>query len=691
MYAGGAILAVHLAYLLLLASASDLQSALPAPAAPVQDPYSEFYNPPNWQWSQAVGAMLPWNLPLVPALADLIVLGLMLHWSAWTATGYRRSVLSPRLRLLGESGPAILAFLLPLAVVLSPDEAGLGQRKVVVYNQGVLDWDTPTYDAYGRQSAGVYGVMPLLVEAIDGQFAQSDRLAAEDLRDTRLLVLLHPDRKWPKEQLERVWRFVRDGGSLLVVTGPGAIEDETAGTVNQILEPCAMRVRFDTAIPATLSWQSALDVMAHPATSGIGDDRNHFGFMLGSSIRTSWPARPLLVGRYGWSDPGPDAALNLSEHLDAGEPLGDVVLAAQQPLGKGTVAVLADPYGLMNEGYVDAFGFTSRLLSSLAAQSPGPQDGWRQALGMVVGVLVVGLVFWRPDPSQAALVAVAMGVSLAVAQAASGSIHTVLPDGRSWEPNPVAYIDASHLEAYSDVNWAPDGLAGLKLTLMRNGYLPLAAPDLSSARLQRASLLISIAPARAFTEAERRTIRDFVYGGGVFITMVGASEAGPSQPLLADFGFHVPTATQPAIGQNPQYERQFRAQYPDQQFLGGHACFVRFHAVWPIQCLASDTRVIARDFDSRPVLAIRTFGKGKVVVIGDTGFALNKNLENVDGQPFEGGYENAHFWRWLLTNLQGQPAWIPPPPPDEAQGASAAKSGGADAAVQPAQRSEKKP
>ncbi len=55
--------------------------------------------------------------------------------------------------------------------------------------------------------------------------------------------------------------------------------------------------------------------------------------------------------------------------------------------------------------------------------------------------------------------------------------------------------------------------------------------------------------------------------------------------------------------------------------------------------------------------------RGRIVVIGDPGFALNKNLEYVGGEPFEGRYENAHFWRWLISRVTGQPEWIPPAPP----------------------------
>ena len=50
------------------------------------------------------------------------------------------------------------------------------------------------------------------------------------------------------------------------------------------------------------------------------------------------------------------------------------------------------------------------------------------------------------------------------------------------------------------------------------------------------------------------------------------------------------------------------------------------------------------------------------MLVGDTGFVMNKNLEWEDGRAFEGMRENADFWRWYLTDLTDRPRWIPPKP-----------------------------
>jgi len=244
---------------------------------------------------------------------------------------------------------------------------------------------------------------------------------------------------------------------------------------------------------------------------------------------------------------------------------------------------------------------------------------------------------------------------LAIAIVVTNRVWQVLPDGRVQSPNNLAYVDTSHLEASSGESWRGDGVGGLILTLMRNGYLTLSLPEFNSERLQRAGLLLSVAPRRAFSRAERAAVRDFVTRGGSFVIMVGYDDAGPSRDLLSDFGFAVGTDAHNT--QEPVPMGHFKSPYLRSE---NERVFVRFHAAWPITCDDPQARVLAYGKDNLPVIVMRRVGAGKVVVIGDTCFATNDNLEREDGQPFEGLRENADFWRWFITVLKDEPGWVPP-------------------------------
>jgi hypothetical protein len=267
--------------------------------------------------------------------------------------------------------------------------------------------------------------------------------------------------------------------------------------------------------------------------------------------------------------------------------------------------------------------------------------------------------------------ALALAIGLAACSVVNTLLSRVLPDGhllaRAGPVGGIAYIDASHVPAYNETYWGFDAINGLALTLMRNGYLTLSLPETAMDRLERADLLASVAPARHFTPAERQTMRRFVEGGGRLICTVGAEQASGSRALLSDFGLSVPASPVPTKRRQrePEPMGNLRSLFLNAADYGAgdHKVGVIFHAGWPVAATADNVDVLVRGRGDQPIVVSRRVGQGRVVLIGDTGFAMNKNLEYIGGEPFEGGYENAHFWRWLITRITDRPEWIPPPAP----------------------------
>jgi hypothetical protein len=125
--------------------------------------------------------------------------------------------------------------------------------------------------------------------------------------------------------------------------------------------------------------------------------------------------------------------------------------------------------------------------------------------------------------------------------------------------------------------------------------------------------------------------------------------------------------------------------------LGDYRVGVSFHAAWPVEVRGGNADILVRAADNRPIVVSKRFGEGHVVLIGDTGFAMNKNLEYIGGEPFESGYENAHWWRWLISRVTKRAEWVPPPlqttagagVPDETPQAVDALLPGLDEEIQP--------
>ncbi len=666
LLAVSAILVGQTLYLLCLSLAMELANALPlaSPAAP-----SIHYVPPDWFWGDAARALLPWNLPVLAVLWHLAVAGAMLRLATYAGEG-------PVVARKPNSGkfdwqpwaPVGLAALLPVVCVLSLGKSDLKDKNVLAFDRGYLDWEVPDHDRYGADSSGLFGMLPTFVESLGGSFQRSSELTQAELSAADVLVLIHPNQPWPEELLARVQEYVRQGGSLLVAAGPQLQDSSGASSHNELLEPLGMPVRYDTAVSQNEAWRHGMQAAAHPAALGLGDDRDRFGMAIAAPVRLPWRASPILVGRWGWSDPGSDSFLTERARWDVGERLGDLVLAGERRLGAGRVVVLGDNACLTNQGNVRAYRFTGRLLAYLARRSGSPQAWWRQLIALLLaGGLVVSLArSVRGEVLAASILALFLASSLATKL--SCRTWEVLPDGRGQTPNNLAYLDASHLEAYADTQWAPDGADGFALTLMRNGFLVLAADDLSSERLSKASMVVSIAPARRFSAGERKRVKQFVEDGGVFIAMAGALDGKRASEVMGQFGlrvssiYHRPGSTSRDALPLGWLHRPYRP-YSDSEDLSR----VSFHAAWPVSLNREGHRTTslvstegAGQKAWEPIVARADAGRGVAIMIGDTCFAMNKMLEDQNGGTLAGDRYNAHFWRWLIGRLPGRDPWDPP-------------------------------
>ncbi len=702
------ILTAHALYLITLAWSWDLAAWLPQRPDPTFD---HPYVPPDWEWSRAVATWFPWNLPAWGGGLHAIVAAVILRYAPWTPAaedGPNRApstVSRDRVTRALWIGGYIAAILLPLIAAWTPGGRDLAGKRILAQAGAGLDWRLPEHGQYGKESAGVLGMLPAFAASLGGQLEVVNEIADEQLRPTDLLLLVGSSPAMTPEATQRIWKFVREGGSLLVVASAASSEAASTDEINRLLAPTRMRVRRDLALSACDDWKSSGQDIRHPALGRrvgqpVSLDQD------GSSIELGWAAHPLAIGRWGWSDPGNRRLLTGGAQCEPGERLGDLVLAAEQRIGSGTVVLFGTERPLTNEGLVRGHSDVARLLDYLVHRPSRPTAFWRQLVTLGLLWLLIqsavappGTVGRQQEPARrgnpagraqrsaaqsligafcanrsATLPGVSFvwmaSVTLCLLAAIPGD--PAVPDGKRLAGVPpetirgLAYIDASHLEPYSNKDWVFDGTNGLALNLMRNGYLTLSLPEWSSARLQHANLLVSMAPGQEFSRNERSQIRQFVSDGGLLICMVGAEQARASASLLSEWGMRV--AASPVPTREDAYEPEpmghIRSLYLNVQDdeAGDYRVGVVLHAAWPLEFVedAAATEVLVRGNKNRPVIVHRSSGDGSVVVIGDSAFGMNKNLEYIGGEPFNGRHENAHFWRWLLARVTRGPRWVPP-------------------------------
>ncbi|MCE5266867.1 MAG: hypothetical protein LLG00_03160 [Planctomycetaceae bacterium] len=683
--AAAAIIVGHCIYLAALAYSEYLLAWLPKPAVAR---LSDINHVGVWTWHNGLRTLIPWNVPICALLIHGVTLGVMVGTVRWLPLAETtesekwrkdKDISGAKLLLdmmfgLGPSALAVVFAAMLLAAWAAPFN-DLRGTTIVAYQGNVADWVRPRYDS---ETDGQYGMLPLLVKSLGGELILSKDLSEQDLAKAHALLLLGHEQPWKKETLGRVWNYARNGGSVLVAATSGRF-------ANDALEPVAIRINAGTATPRASHWEQSYDALAHLATIRWDNQRDPVGFRQSTSLSVGWAASPMLVGRWGWN--GTDAPplkptevrhAERDEHIDAHR-FGDLVLAAEHRCGAGRVVVLGDASPFANDALPGSYPFVGQLLRYLADHSPSPNAAPRQAFMLASLAAILTLLCFRPVAWQVMLTSSVLAASLVYFTTVAYWSARVLPNSRAEGAAAVAYIDASHLESYeggpANRQYAR-GIAGLLRTLMRHGYLPLLASDLSHERLQSAKLLFTVGPMRPFSAAEHAVIRQFVEAdGGTLIAMVGAEEARGSASLLADFGFKVPPSPVPpsedAREPEPLGAKVSRfIDEGDQQY--------QFYAAWPVE-YGSDANVWSAwsaENESRAVIASRRVNNGSVVVIADTHLASNENF----GTGQSPDRDVIQFWRWLLTRVvPGEKAWNPGPGTDDVGGKRPASKEAEDA------------
>ena len=478
----------------------------------------------------------------------------------------------------------------------------------------------------------MFGNLPKFLESMGFSTLKVDTISDESLQDARILMMINIDKEIPQHELEAIWDFVENGGSLLLLGDHTFYKHGVKRIIlNDILEPYNIRYAFDSADWFIGGWLHSYQYASHPITAGMRDDMNDAGSVIGASLHAKPPSFPLVIGKYGYSDPGNELAGGQRGYLgnlnyDPGEPMGDVVLCAAEHYGKGKVLVFGDTSAFANAILVNSHDFVNRVFTWLAKEESTKR--YRLALFLALILFVSAIFFYLKSSRQSYLLIISIILTLFIIW--SGE-YIKRHDAQMALQGNIAYIDASHGERFSPESWNENAILGLHLNLMRNGYLSFTLRSFEKKRLEQADLLVLIAPSQPFTRNEIKWIKDFVNKGGTLILTVGWEEKEASLPLMESFGF--------SIDYLPLAQFISVISYANQK--------VRFSEAWPVVSSGGKSTVVA-SYQKLPVIVKKAYGKGQVVMIGDSSFFWNKNLETEESQL----QENINFLKWLLSNIK---------------------------------------
>lgn len=493
---------------------------------------------------------------------------------------------------------------------------------VVILKDGAIPWGLPDPPyAVGRLSDGKVGLIEHYLKSIGFRVKWHEgKITPSVLRGAKVLLTINLNRRLDRQETEAVWAFVRRGGGLLVC-GDHTDYVGLVGNYGRLLERVGIGFNFDSAVPIAGAelWRAALEHRPSPLARDWSPVE--MSVSIGASLSVRPPAVPLIVGRYGFSDPGDraQAATGCLGNLayDRGERLGDVVLAAAAQYGRGKVLVFGDTSSFMNYSLPSSYRFVGAVFRWLADSRA------RVTVPLAIYLLVAGLAVVVVLSRRCAVWHLAGALALMCVALPLGRPASVpMPDTRM-----LAVVDVSHLAPLPLFPGPDSALAGMNRALMRRGYLPVVMPRWDGRLVDRARLVILPGPARDFSAVELADLRQLSERGGHLLACIGTESSWLTPSLLRYLGVQI----EPVPLGNADGKRVSNISYDVP---------LHFVSAWPVYGAGYRTVYQAWGY---PVVIGGYRGKGRVAVIGDSRFPLGDNLEG-DYSFYEGNL-------WLFNTL----------------------------------------
>ncbi len=548
----------------------------------------------------------------------------------------------------GKEGSAgaglLLAAALLLGIVCAPwlrlPARGDG-LKVSLLDSGMVGWDVPGHGVYGLESAGMFGLLPRALKAAGFEtVVGKEVLSAQALAGTDVVTIINPKEPFPEDVRERLERFVRGGGGL-VIMGDHTDLEGIMGPLNELLEPYEVAFRFDSAFTPR-HWVNDAAFRPGPLTRLLDDSNNRFQQSTGASLRLWGGADPAAMARWGFSDAGDRANKDnafLGNYIyEASEPLGDLVVVAMRRHGKGRVLVFGDTSAFQNNATPHAWPFVTRVFQTAAARPIAAVEAvapWALAVWLAIGMGLLAAGRLR-------VTALYLAGSLA-GHAAAAALFVSALEPRIVPIDPaLALVDAAHVNGVSSEMWDDQALTGLNLNLARNGYLALTQRHDAGEWLDQARVLISVFPRRPHPSRELDHLVRWMEAGGEMILAVGWEELEPARPLLERAGLGIAPIP---LGPVPVLMKITDAELFQRLQIEPH-----FARAWPITGVDPGHDKVLYAENDRPLVVRRAMGRGGLTLIADPLFLRNKTLEE-EGAAWQG---NIAFVRRILPSLDSR-------------------------------------
>jgi hypothetical protein len=427
----------------------------------------------------------------------------------------------------------------------------------------------------------------------------------QNLTKLDALVIIVRSKPYSILDRQRIKLFLENGG-LVIIAGDHTNLCECQMPFNQICHQYGIDIQFDSAFSPSPWWFR--NIRANPLMGFSQGSWLDFGVGTGASLKIKYPAMTLLDGPYGFGDIGnilknsmKDAYLG-DYTYQHGEILGDIVLAASCKVGKGRILAFGDTTMFQNISY----SHSGRFIRHLIAANISSQTVWKNSWGYLCMVIVVGglllsvikdsliIVLCNCVPCLFWICCIILSFSQKQVEIPSNNI-----------------VICDNMSLINREPFAVHTYQGLPLNIMRAGFLCEFDYSLEHTLLKTPQALFLIEPSKVLSTRQCRCLDTYMKNGGTVVVCAGYELAANVSSFLSRYSIKI-----------------------DNTPLGGEAFDgminkdkIAFLNSWAISFSSSQTQIIQERLGF-PVIVYHPIGEGGLLLIGDSRFFADKNLES---------------------------------------------------------------
>lgn len=298
------------------------------------------------------------NLNIILVFGYYIILLLLLKKSSYK--------IYIRVRYPTQIISIVLTTILVIFVTTNKNEA-IG-KKIYLVNKGIGNYEDTIRNETSRELPS-FGLLKRYLEMFDNR-VKIGGYDFYEIEQSNVIIMVNINENLTDDIKNSIYDFISKG-NVLILLGDHTNIGGTMDFTNNFLDKTNIKYNFDCADElGNLEWENAYEF--RNILKNTSFTSNDVGISIGASLNINYPASPMIIAKYGFSDIGNinekgygymgNRKYDINGYYGTKEQKGDIVICACQNFGKGKIIVFGDTSPFQNLSLINTIKFINYII-----------------------------------------------------------------------------------------------------------------------------------------------------------------------------------------------------------------------------------------------------------------------------------------------------------------------------------------